>query len=179
MYAMVIDGQGGSGTSKHPLIFAGLLFDEPEFYDDINTRSLTPFRTDYMTYYSEGITSPVVSDCLDEGGEPLAGCEVIPEGEFYHGYHVAWGQGGIHREYEHLHPTEWDKTEQCGATGTRCETYRHINSRNWSGPALSMRILGTVDLWNHPPFFDYVDRYIEDEGEAPDGYQGILWNLYR
>jgi|GEM_PF-5302719 len=179
MQAMVLSGHGGSATSKHPLIFAGLLFEDPYFYQDINQRSQTPFRTDYMTYYGDGVTSPVVSDCLDEEGDPIPDCEVVPAGEFYHGYHVAWGQGGIHREYEHLNPEEWHKTEQCGVTGTRCDTYRHINSRNWSGPALSMRILGAMDLWNHEPFFDYVDRYVIDEENTPTEFRGVIWDSYR
>jgi len=179
MYSTILDGQAGSGTSKHPLMLAGLLFDKQHFYEDINTRSLTPFRTDYMTYYGDAVTSPVISDCRDDQGVQIPECTIVPDGQFYHGYAVGWGQGGIHREYEHLDPLEWHKTQQCGEDGTRCESYRHINSTNWSGPALSMHLLGLTEEWDHAPFLDYVDRYVDQEGNLPDGFRGIMWQNYR
>jgi len=35
------------------------------------------------------------------------------------------------------------------------------------GEALAARIMNALELWNHPPFFDYVDRWMtENDSEA-------------
>jgi hypothetical protein len=38
---------------------------------------------------------------------------------------------------------------------------------SWVGEALALRLLRAEPLWNHPAFFDYVDRWMgEDDGQA-------------
>jgi hypothetical protein len=34
------------------------------------------------------------------------------------------------------------------------------SSYSWVGQALAARLMGAVDLWNHPAYFDYVDRWV-------------------
>jgi hypothetical protein len=47
------------------------------------------------------------------------------------------------------------------------EAYRRANtSSSWPGQALVIRMIGAVDEWNHPAFFDYVDRWMEEPDEA-------------
>ena len=37
-----------------------------------------------------------------------------------------------------------------------------INSKShgWVGQVLETRLMGAVDLWSHPAYFDYVDRWV-------------------
>ena len=52
--------------------------------------------------------------------------------------------------------------EQLGEAYRRCCT-----SVSWVGEALAARMLGAKDTWNHPAFFDYVDRWMtEDDTQA-------------
>ena len=56
----------------------------------------------------------------------------------------------------------------------------------WSGQALSSHIMGCSGLWQHPVFFEYVDRYVATETSwgnqfygGADGYTAVMWNTYR
>ncbi|MBM3746110.1 MAG: hypothetical protein FJW34_09950 [Acidobacteria bacterium] len=71
-----------------------------------------------------------------------------------HPDHPDWGP------YEHLPPSDWP--------GDIGESYRRCcTSLAWVGEALAARILGVVDQWAHPAFFDYVDRWMtEDDSDA-------------
>jgi hypothetical protein len=48
------------------------------------------------------------------------------------------------------------------------------SSFTWVGQALAARLMGAVDLWNHPAYFDYVDRWV---GE-PDSWDSGDTALY-
>ena len=46
--------------------------------------------------------------------------------------------------------------------------------------ALAARLLGAVELWDHPAFFDYVDRWCAEEGDkAASGIVKAMWQAYR
>ncbi|MEW6753241.1 MAG: hypothetical protein AB1505_20015, partial [Candidatus Latescibacterota bacterium] len=61
--------------------------------------------------------------------------------------------------YEQRQPRDWGTT-----TG---EQYRRTStSMNWPGIALSARLLGAQGAWNHPAFFDYTDRWMEEDDDA-------------
>jgi hypothetical protein len=62
--------------------------------------------------------------------------------------------------YEHLPPSEWPT--MTGESYRRCCT-----SIAWVAQDLVLRLLHLEDAWNHPAFFDYVDRWMtEDDTEA-------------
>jgi hypothetical protein len=64
--------------------------------------------------------------------------------------------------YEHLHPKDWPST--IGESYRRCCT-----SVAWVGEALAARLIGAENVWNHPAFFDYVERWMaEDDSEFLD-----------
>ncbi|MEM1034572.1 MAG: hypothetical protein AAGN82_29810 [Myxococcota bacterium] len=49
-----------------------------------------------------------------------------------------------------------------------CSDYRNCcTSHTWVGEALAARLLGLEEAWGHPPFFDYVDRWMG--GDVPGG----------
>ncbi|MEW6755529.1 MAG: PKD domain-containing protein [Candidatus Latescibacterota bacterium] len=72
----------------------------------------------------------------------------------------------FHREYpqstwlyEELPPRQWESTVP--------ELYRRTStSMSWVGTALSARLLGAQEAWNHPAFFDYADRWMEADDDA-------------
>ena len=36
-----------------------------------------------------------------------------------------------------------------------------------------------VAKWNHPPFFDYVDRWMTEADGPKRGFTRQMWDLYR
>ncbi|MEO6594956.1 MAG: hypothetical protein ABIP94_09420, partial [Planctomycetota bacterium] len=54
----------------------------------------------------------------------------------------------------------------------------------WVGEALAARLLGLQAAWNHPAFFDFMDRYMRLE-PAPEWrrawveWHGVMWDTYR
>jgi hypothetical protein len=39
--------------------------------------------------------------------------------------------------------------------------------------------MGATKNWNHDPFFDYVDRWMNEEHAAGGPFVQQMWNLYR
>lgn len=64
-----------------------------------------------------------------------------------------------------------------------CPDYRNCcTSSVWVGEALSTLILGAKGVWNHDPFFDYVDRWMTGEvdgGGDTDALSQVMWTTYR
>ncbi len=61
--------------------------------------------------------------------------------------------------------------------------YRQVAGMSWSGYALASRVLGISGLWNHPAFFDYMDRYMNYLNGQPDRthneFQADMWDTFR
>ena len=56
------------------------------------------------------------------------------------------------------------------------DPYRRCCSANaWSGFVLAARVMGLRDAWDHPPLFDYVDRYLQVE---PRGSWTRCWSPF-
>lgn len=59
-------------------------------------------------------------------------------------------------------------------------TYRRVNTPSFCGFILASRILGIEELWNHPPIFDYVDRWVNAGEEAGlTNLHKCMWQKYR
>ncbi|MEK7408870.1 MAG: hypothetical protein AAB225_27720, partial [Acidobacteriota bacterium] len=133
---------GGHNSGRKWLIaFAGLMLGDAEMAAPSKTYPSLALQEDMQTMYDKGWT----------------GAGVVYAGHFGskgHPDNPDWGS------YEHLPPAEWP--------GDIGESYRRCcTSLAWVGQALAARILGAEDEWNHPAFFDYVDRWMtEDDSEA-------------
>ena len=105
--------------------------------DDANMANVqAAFQEDGQTYYGNGWT----------GATALWGTRhsILPE-----------------MDHEHKHPSNWTKS---GNSDNNSEGYRQCCSGvSWVGMALAARLMGAKDIWNHPPFFDYVDRWFEED----------------
>lgn len=151
-YGLVVDGgpgfnlwKPGGGMSngrKWPIVFAGLMLG-----DDAMMKAQYPTGEDGNTYY----------------------------GPCWTGATVCWGMyhpSSPKQDHEGKPPSEWtfDGRGKPGDPGaghdsdSRGESYRRCcTSFSWVGEALAAQLLKTDEAWNHPAFFDYVDRWMYED----------------
>ena len=145
--------RGGSGQGngrKWPIIFAGIMLDHEGMQ---HVKGF--FGEDDQTYYYDDPGLPET----DPYGHPERGVKG------WTGAEVLWARFYDHHyDHEFLPPTKWNELGQTGnQDGCGGEGYRICcTSRAWVGQALAARLLGAVDMWNHDPFFDYVDRWMTE-----------------
>jgi hypothetical protein len=59
------------------------------------------------------------------------------------------------------------------------QTYRLCcTAVSWQATALAARALGLMDEWNHPEFFDYVDRYMTNASPGTQYPETIDWRAW-
>ncbi|MBN1292655.1 MAG: T9SS type A sorting domain-containing protein [Candidatus Latescibacteria bacterium] len=129
---------GGHGSGrKWFIVLSGILLGDENMQSPYKTLPNVQFGEDMQTMYGEGWTgaTALYAGHMGEGGD-----EVNP----------GWGP------YEHLHPSQW--VDRIGEGYRRCCT-----SISWVGEALAARILHAETIWDHPAFFDYVDRWMEED----------------
>ncbi len=179
-----INQRKSTHCSRWPTIFAGIMLGDEELKTmATGNRWVTGYvdRSERKTYYREDARSDFES-------------EVVPPDEFYHGFDAGHRQQYTN-EHEHLDPaTEWG-TEYgtgSGSGGTTRETYRHINSPGYVGHALAAHLMNAKNLWDHPPFFDYVIRWMilepeweglhenvrQSEGNSCSGFVNEMFDRY-
>jgi hypothetical protein len=149
-------GAGFGSGRKWPIVFAGLMLDEKKMQQ---VNMLKMCNEDGQTYYGKCWTGATV--CWGMSHSVLAG--------------VAGGDKNGNADHEEKHPSEWtcDGRGKPGdpAAGSRSnarsEAYKRCcNSKQWVGEALAARLMNATKVWNHDPFFDYVDRWMtEDDTE--------------
>jgi hypothetical protein len=139
---------GHNSGRKWPILFAGLLLGHEGMMHVDAT-----FQEDQQTYYGKG----------------------------FHGQKALWtiAPNNPNRRHEEVDPKTW-KTfgDKKGNNGLKAEGYRKLNGPTWVGQALAARLTGMVDNWDHPPFFDYVDRWYRDTQHA-NGFVKAMWIMYR
>jgi len=151
-YFTAIHGAGGRSLNKFSILFAGTMLDEPEMYNVfVEKRNKHAFNSDKQTYYPKDSQSKLTSS-------------VVPAGQGWTGASVLW-RVRVGQENEQLHPSEW-KLLGAGSSGAKSETYRHCcTSWTWVGMCLAARLLGMQEKWNHPAYFDYIDRWMTEDFE--------------
>ena len=144
---------GHRSGRKLPIVLAGLLLGEPAM-QNVSGAFPDSFGEDMQTMY--------VSQTPPAGTWTAAWQGAIA---VYGGHYGMRSDGqpagsGIYGPYEHLQPAAWP--------GRLGEDYRRCcTSVSWVGEALALRLLGAESDWNHPAFFDYVDRWMsEDDAQA-------------
>ncbi|MBL7224242.1 MAG: hypothetical protein ISS72_10335, partial [Candidatus Brocadiae bacterium] len=139
---------GHNSGRKWPILFAGLLLNH-----DGMMRVKATFQEDQQTYYGKG----------SRGQKAL--WTIAP--------------GNANRCHEEADPDTWATFgDQRGNNGLKAEGYRKLNGPTWVGQALAARLTGMTDYWNHPPFFDYVDRWWR-ETQSARPFVKAMWTLYR
>jgi len=116
-------------------------------------------------------------------------------------YGTGWfGQTALWRIvwHDHLIPSEEEHSpEQMTGDDHISYNYRSYGSsgKAWLGTALSVRLMKAIKIWGHDAFFDYCDRWIEDdprykearglnlqpewEKDTWDPFVTAMWKTYR
>ncbi len=139
---------GHNSGRKWPILFAGWMLG----HDGMMNVKAT-FQEDQQTYYGRG----------------------------YAGQEALWtiAPGNANRRHEEVDPNTWEiYGDTRGNNGRKAEGYRKLNGPTWVGQALAARLTGMTGHWNHPAFFDYVDRWWEEEGSA-SSLAEAMWAAYR
>lgn len=151
--------RGDRCLSKWPCVFLGLLSGQPQYYSSLNYSNLLfgyqYFKTDACTYSGSGWTNPTYKPL---GASWLFRMDPTSGTDNPSNYH-----------YEHIDPftVGWCGTYPGSNPYWREEDYRRsTHSWTWIGTALAARLLGGVDEWNHPPFFGYCDRWMQESEAA-------------
>jgi len=142
---------GGHGSGrKFPIVLAGLMLNEQKmksvqarFGEDMQTLWVSE-TLPAGTYTSTWHTKP---ETVVYGGHVGINGESVNPG---------WGP------YEHLAPSAWKNT--LGESYRRCCT-----SVGWVGERLAAQLIpGMREVWNHPQFFAYVDRWMLSPDDPGD-----------
>ena len=139
---------GHNSGRKWPILFAGLMLG----HEGMMSVKAT-FQEDQQTYFGKGF------------GGKKALWTISPNNP--------------NSRHEEADPTTW-KTfgDTRGNNGLKAEAYRKLNGPTWVGQALAARLTGMVAEWDHPPFFDYVDRWWR-ETQSANGFVKATWTTYR
>jgi len=172
---------GGHGSGrKLPMVIAGYLLGDEEMMAPTKAFPELQFQEDMQTIYDT---------CWTGAKTVYAGHLGSKDGKRVVEGPVAY------LSYEHLPPSEWKS--MTGEGYRRCCT-----SIAWVGQALALHVLHLEDAWNHPAFFDYVDRWMNEDdtehiriikeargrdysagyarqGQAWDAYVNEMWAAYR
>ncbi|NQU22308.1 MAG: hypothetical protein HQ567_13590 [Candidatus Nealsonbacteria bacterium] len=139
---------GHNSGRKWPILFAGFMLDHPGMMHVKAT-----FQEDQQTYHGKG----------------------------FGGRKALWtiSPNNPNSRHEEADPKTW-KTfgDTRGNNGLKAEAYRKLNGPTWVGQALAARLTGMTGQWNHPAFFDYVDRWWEEEAKASPLAEA-MWETYR
>ncbi len=164
-------GEGGQGSGrKFPILFAGRLLGDAAM--------LGVGHSHPSGYFGPG--DPRNAAVFGED------CQTFVVAETSAGV-FNWGHGGYTAGHRGL--PEWGNYHAQAPANDRAgwlaDPYRRCCTANaWVGQCLTARIMGLQAAWNHPPFFAYMDRYLQTEGQgtwtrAWQDWHGTAWNLYR
>ncbi|HBC89595.1 MAG TPA: hypothetical protein DCZ94_21875 [Lentisphaeria bacterium] len=103
-------------------------------------------------------------------------------GKGFKGQKVLWtiAPDGANVKHEESNPDKWESFGQGANNGSKAESYRRLNGPTWGGEALAARLMGALELWNHQEFFEYVDRWCDEEKpKFSNPFVVSMWNAYR
>ena len=151
------DGGSGSGR-KFPVLFAGAMLQDRELMNCAREHKLA-FAEDVQTFYVEQTSPGVWNRGYGDYGPDDQGL-------------AEWGN-------QHGDDPSVDRKSWMTDPFRRCCT-----ANVWHGFVLATRIMGLRDAWNHPPLFDYVDRYMQIEPNEAwtrswSPFAERMWDRYR
>jgi hypothetical protein len=178
-----INNGGHASGRKWPILFAGLLLNDPNMINIGRTdiANYNPSHPEYV-HFGEDDQTFYVSD--KDIYEPPYEKHVWHGGFVYYGH----GKGDKRLDYleytqEHKGMPEWGiaHTSYPNQDGLDWNAaYRRAGTANaWGGFVLAAHIMGVKELWNHDALFDYMDRYMEVEKESKGvGHWPRQWSRF-
>jgi hypothetical protein len=160
LYGCVQAGHGWPAFGGHrsgrklPIIFAGMMLNQP---------GMTHVSTAYPDKFGEDMQTIYVTQVPPVGtfAQAWQGATVIYGGHYGVNVNGPPVSPGLYGPYEQLQPRDWPSVngnERLGEAYRRCCT-----SVSWVGEALAMHLLHAESAWNHPAFFEYVDRWMNED----------------
>jgi MYXO-CTERM domain-containing protein len=148
---------GHHNGRKWPIVLAATLLNDCEMRDVGKDYDDTFFGEDGQTYYGDDGTALFGWDC--DGG---------------HGTYFEDGCSGSGAK---------DCRDPAGLVDG-CADYRNCcTSAYWVGQALSALAMSAQGTWDHDPYFDFVDRWmngdVEGGGQGSGAFVNEMWSLYR
>ncbi|HUU21293.1 MAG TPA: hypothetical protein VM389_02040 [Phycisphaerae bacterium] len=138
-------GWGGHGSGrKLPIVFAGLLLGDEQLAQINRSFPKVSFGEDEQTAYGDCWTGAKVVFAGHSGIDAASGAG--------RNRNSSWGP------YEHLHPSKWN-----GGNNTSEAYRRTCTGGGWVAQALALRLLHAEKAWGHDAFFDYVDRWMQED----------------
>jgi hypothetical protein len=178
-----INNGGHAGGRKWPILFAGLLLNNPDMINIGRTDipNYNPSHPEYV-HFGEDDQTFYVSD--EDIYEPPYEKHVSSSGFVFYGH----GKADKRRDYleytqEHREMPEWGivHTTYPNQDGLDWDApYRQAGTANaWGGFVLAAHIMGVKELWNHDALFDYTDRYMEVQKESKGvGHWARQWSRF-
>ena len=145
---------GHRSGRKLPILFAGIL---------LNNSGMKNVSMAHPNIFGEDMQTLYINQLPPAGTFTAAwqGATVIYGGHYGVSADGSIVSPGLYGPYEQLQPANWpliSPTEQLGEAYRRCCT-----SVSWVGEALAIHLLHAESVWNHPAFFDYVDRWMDED----------------
>jgi hypothetical protein len=158
------DGGHGLGR-KFPILYAGVLLNDSHMKNVGNWD--TRFQEDEQTFY---VTQAEVDITNSSAWAPDDRTSTAP----YTTKDIGIAEWGIrHAKYPEKDNNTWDAK------------YRDINGAVLPGFALAIQLMNLEKPWNHPPLFDYSDRYMQwyqqigtKPHNQPSRFLQEMWNRY-
>jgi hypothetical protein len=147
-----VNGNGDSSYYVMPSLMAGLLLNNSDMLSAFSQKRIKSVPRDYPDFYFW----PDHNSSMKSS--------IVPVGQTYNGYTVFFRNNlGTNREFEHLHPSEWDDS----LDHSKDNSYRlNQDSHPHVGMVLAARMLGLQEEWAHDATFAYVDRWMVEDYAA-------------
>lgn len=145
-------GYGGHNQGrKMPLIFAGLLLNDPSILAYADAKKHFIFQEDHQTWIID----------QSDVGRALTGKDDRPR-ETYTSADIGMAEWGEqHSRQPNRDGRNWDAY------------YRRNVGSSTLAHVLTARLMNAEEIWNWPPFFAYMDRYWEIEKEVTSGTDAL------
>jgi hypothetical protein len=143
---------GHRSGRKFPIVLAGIL---------LNDDGMKNVSTQYPNQFGEDMQTVYTSQIPGNFQHAWQGATVIYGGHYGVTADEQPVSAGLYGPHKRLLPVNWpllNGNERLGKAYRRCCT-----SVSRVGEALAIHLIGGESLWNHPAFFDYVDRWMNED----------------
>ena len=163
---------GLNSGRKWPIVFAGLMLDDPEMQSPTKVLPKLHFHEDDQTVMCPYPYRGKVHERGWTGAKAIFTGHSLPRGGAAGNWEGGWGCVDLYP------PTEWPRLKPDRAPAS--EGYRRANTSNsWIGQALAVRLMHAEKMWDHDAFFAYVDRWMTEDDtpfvEAIKNAGGMDW----
>ncbi|UCD07012.1 MAG: hypothetical protein JSW41_04225, partial [Candidatus Aenigmatarchaeota archaeon] len=158
---------GGNNGRKWPILFAGIMLDNTGMQNPPETVNFAGRLGPVRRFAEDGFTFYGTATVNYTSGKPLWGADCPSENVC---------EGG---------------SKDCRDTNGTIDGCAYIGGTapGWPGQALAAHLMNATEIWNWPPFFDYVDRWTYEGNPSPsltsprwtwgsEFIQGV-WPVYR